>query len=221
MENTVFLHTPVSQELLCEIREKIGGFICGKRLAHTYGVEEEALYIAGFLFPYFGIGNEYLRDVSASALLHDVTKQKSFEQQKALCEKYSIKPICSPPIIHSKTSAYFAREIFGINDAVFSAIFCHTTGREDMSLLDKIIFIADYTEKTRTAESCIKVRRGLHTALEEGTNPKTALDRAIISALKATIQYLLETDSPIDCETVVTLNFLLAEYTLQSQCTEE
>ena len=81
MENTVFLHTPESEKLLCEIREKIGEFISGKRLNHTFCVEEEALYIAGFLFPYFGIDSEYLRDVSASALLHDITKQKSSDSE--------------------------------------------------------------------------------------------------------------------------------------------
>ncbi len=220
MENHIFLHTPSGEKLIDEIRKSLPDYVHGKRLIHTHAVEEEALYIAEIVFKFLGTDSSYLRDVSAAALLHDLTKQKSNGEQIEMCEKYGIETgeygENGSAVLHAKTSAYAAREIFGINDSVFCAIYSHTTGKENMNVLEKIIFIADYTEKTRTANACVSVRNMLHGGLDRCENPIKVLDTAIISALKSTIDYLLQTDSVIDCQTVKALNFLLAEYALLS-----
>ena len=75
------------------------------------------------------------------------------DQITALCEKYQV-PLDSlerqaSKLLHSKTGSLIARHIFGQCDEICQAIFWHTTGRPDMTLMEKIIYIADYIEKTR------------------------------------------------------------------------
>ena len=64
----------------------------------------------------------------------------------------------SPKILHARTGAAFARELFGIPDDIYGAIRWHTTGKPDMSLLEKIIYLADFTEPTRDFEGVERLR---------------------------------------------------------------
>ena len=70
-----------------------------------------------------------------------------------LCEKYGIindaAEVANPKLLHAKTGAAFARELFGIEDDIYGAIRWHTTGKPDMTLLEKIIYLADFVEPTR------------------------------------------------------------------------
>ena len=106
-------------------------------------------------------------------------------------EKYGI--ICdnaelnSPKLLHAKTGAAFARDLFGISDEIYEAIRWHTTGKPDMTMLEKIIYLADYIEPTRDFDGVEKLRQlayedlnaamalGLEMSLEEirshGTEP--------------------------------------------------
>ena len=223
MENNVFIHSPTSVETLCKIRAALPSYISGKRLMHTYSVEKEALKLAEILFPELSVDRKYLSDISAAALLHDITKRYSIEEHTKVCCDKNI-PVCKYELtrgftLHAKTGAFVARDIFGINDIVFSAIYCHTTGKEDMSIFDKIIFIADYIEETRTAKECIAARDYFYSNAEKSEDKLLLLNLTIIKALKATVSYLLDSNSPVECETINTLNFLLAEYALHFQRT--
>lgn len=70
-----------------------------------------------------------------------------------LCRKYAI--ICdtaeteNPKLLHAKTGAALARDLFGVSDEIYEAIRWHTTGKPDMRTLEKIIYLADYIEPTR------------------------------------------------------------------------
>ena len=86
-----------------------------------------------------------------------------------------------------------------------------------MNIFDKIIFIADYIEETRTAKECIAARDYFYNNEVNTKDKLLLLDLTIIKALKATVSYILECNSPIECETINTLNFLLAEYALQPE----
>ena len=70
-----------------------------------------------------------------------------------LCKKYGIildnTELETPALLHAKTGAAFARELFGISDRVYEAIYWHTTGKPDMSLLEKIVYLADIIEPGR------------------------------------------------------------------------
>ncbi len=224
MKNETYEHIPTSVECLGKIREAVPSFLSGKRLIHTFSVEKEALRLAEILFPFLGIDRKYFSDISAAALLHDITKYLTPQEQNKLCKKYSI-PVDeesreNTAVLHSRTAPYIAREEFGINDTVFGAIFCHTTGKENMNIFEKIIFIADYIEETRTHESCLKAREYFYSHAGKDMDLIKALDMTIIMSLDATISYLESTNSGIDSETIKARDFLLAEYALQRSVQE-
>ena len=218
-----FTHQPTGAEKLENIRSSIPGFISGKRLEHTFSVEKEALRLAGLLFPVLNIDKKYFTDISAAALLHDITKYLSCDEQMRICEKYGISADNSSEntsVLHSRTGAFIAKENFGINDTVFSSIYCHTTGKEDMNIFEKIIFIADYIEETRTHSQCVRAREYFYSHANSSDNLIKTLDMTIIMSLDSTLSYLESIGADIDPETIKARNFLLAEYALQRSVQE-
>ena len=119
-----------------------------KRWQHTMGVVETAVKMA----EKWGCDLEKAR---IAALLHDCAKYLDIDDKMALCAKYGVTVTDiekkNPELLHAKTGALLAYERYGIdNREILSAIFYHTTGRPDMSLLEQIIFVADYIEPGRT-----------------------------------------------------------------------
>lgn len=116
------------------------------RIAHVSGCEAEAVKLARRW------GADELAAAEA-AILHDLTKELEQSEQLLLCERYGIiidnLERESKKLLHARTGAALARELFGVPDDIYDAIRWHTTGRPDMSLLEKIIYIADYIEPTR------------------------------------------------------------------------
>lgn len=224
MAENIFNHIPTSKETLEEIRKALPSYIAEKRLIHTLSVEREALKLSKILFEYLGISKEYFSDISAAALLHDITKYYPLERQLEICKENGIdvdkESMSNSAVLHSRTGAYIARQEFGINDTVFSAIFCHTTGKEDMNIIDKIIFIADYIEETRTHSSCLEAREFFYSSVKDGKDILKTLDMTILMSLDATLSYLERTNSHIDSQTIKARNFLLAEYALQRSVQE-
>ena len=92
-------------------------------------------------------------DADEAAICHDITKKIDREDQLRLCEKYGIIPDeyekNSEKLMHAKTGAAFAGEMFGLSEEVKSAIRWHTTGKPDMTALEKITYLADYIEPNR------------------------------------------------------------------------
>ena len=88
-----------------------------------------------------------------AAILHDCTKYWSLEEHLALCDQYGVAlddmERVTEKLLHAKTGAILARYVFGQDDEVYDAIFYHTTGRANMSLAGKILYIADYIEPNR------------------------------------------------------------------------
>ena len=126
------------------LKREIKKYENDNRVKHTLGVFEQALNLASIV----GLNEEEKFQLGKAALLHDITKDFSGEKQIELCNKYGINPpkkMKDPmPTIHQDTGGYFAREKFGegiVDNVVFSAITCHTTGKVGMSAIDKILFI--------------------------------------------------------------------------------
>lgn len=75
------------------------------------------------------------------------------DEQLQLCAKYGIVldelEQQAVKLLHSKTGACVARHVYGVSDDIYEAIFWHTTGKADMTLLEKLLYIADYMEPTR------------------------------------------------------------------------
>lgn len=129
-----------------ELRACSLSMVYAKRHAHILGVEEESVKLARR----WG-GNVDL--ARKAGILHDCTKYWSTQRHLDYCEKYGVTldelELRSEKLLHAKTGALVARHIFGQPDEVYDAIYYHTTGRGDMTLLDKIIYIADYMEPNR------------------------------------------------------------------------
>ena len=118
-----------------------------RRVPHVLGTEAEAAKLARR----WGADEENAR---RAALLHDCTKRLSRPEHLKLCKQYGIsidaqERKAGGKLLHAKTGAALARDLFGVSDEIYSAIYWHTTGKADMTLLEKIIYLADYIEPTR------------------------------------------------------------------------
>ncbi len=116
------------------------------RVAHVLGCRDTAVALA----KYWGADETH---AARAALLHDVTKALDGPLQLTLCKEYGILLSAfssqNPKTLHAITGAEVAKRIFGECDAVVNAIRHHTTGKADMCLLEKIIYVADYMEPNR------------------------------------------------------------------------
>ena len=110
---------------------------------------------------------QFRPDAAAEAgILHDITKKLSLDEQLILCGKYGIindnAEKNNVKLLHAKTGAAEARDLFGVSDAVYGAIRWHTTGKPDMTLLEKIIYLADYIEPNRDFPGLAELRRAAY-----------------------------------------------------------
>ena len=160
------------------INAKLHSVLTPKRYKHTQGVAQEALQLAGR----YGADSD---KAYIAGLLHDCAKCLTDEEKLELCDKYGLVLDdilkSQPDLTHSFLGAKIAETEYGITDSeILDAIAYHTTGRPDMSLLEKIVFIADYIEPNRDYfEGLDKVRE---LAYED-------IDKAVITSLENTINY--------------------------------
>ena len=181
---------------LPELRACSYSMIRHKRVAHVMGVEEEAVKLAKF----WGADPELARH---AAILHDCTKYLDLDAQLKLCRKYGI-PLDdlerqAVKLLHAKTGACIARYVFGEPDEVYEAIFWHTTGKADMTLLDKVLYMADYIEPNRDFEGVDRLRELAY----------TDLDRAMLLGVDATIREMEERGYLIHTNTLSARQWLL------------
>ena len=167
-----------------ELRPIAMSYLKPKRMPHVLGTEQEAVR----LVRRYG-GDE--TQARIAALLHDCTKKLDMAQQLALCEKYGIMldelEQRALKLLHSKTGAAIARDVFGVEDAVYDAILYHTTGKPDMTRLEKIIYLADYIEPTRDFPGVDELRK---TVYED-------MDKGLLMGLTLTIQVMEEMGNPV------------------------
>lgn len=168
------------------------------RVAHVRGCRDAAVKLARR----WG-ANE--RDAARAALLHDVTKALPGTLQLTLCREYGIVldkfSGLNPKTLHALTGSLVAERIFGENAAVVSAIASHTTGKADMDLLEKIIYVADYMEPNRDFPGVERLReladtditKALRLGLEMTLDMLKKQGREISPGSAAAIRYLDET----------------------------
>ena len=158
------------------------------RYLHTLGVVETAKDLA----KRYGVD---IKKAEIAALAHDIAKNLSSEQLLKIVDEKNTRELW-----HSIVGPIVARERFGIVDEeILSAIRWHTTGKENMSKLDKIIYLADMIEPSRDFSMVEELRN----------DSKDDLDKAMLNALTYTIKYLLEKGCLIDVNTVKARNYLL------------
>ena len=138
-----------------------------------------------------------------AGILHDCTKYLDLDEQLALCEQYHV-PLddlerVAVKLLHSKTGAAIARHVFGEPEAVCNAIYWHTTGKADMDLLSKILYLADYIEPSRAPfEGLEELRRLAY----------TDMDKALLLGCEMTIEDMEERGVPVHTNTLQARDFL-------------
>lgn len=158
-----------------------------KRYEHTLGVA----YTATALAMRYGASIE---NAELAGLLHDCAKCMDDEKRISICEKHHISMTeleqRNPFLLHAKVGSFLAMNTYKVHDPdVINAILNHTTGRPGMSLLEKIIFVADYIEPGRKqAPNLTQIRK---LAFQD-------LDGALLKILEDTLDYLKDTPGEID-----------------------
>ena len=180
------------EKMVQKLKEKISD----KRYEHSVGVS----YTAACMAMVYGADVESAR---LAGLLHDCAKGLSTKEKLEKARKYGL-PVSkyeesNPEMLHAKLGAYYARYKFDVMDEdVLNAIKYHTTGRPNMSLLEKIIFVADYIEPNR------KMVKDMEEIRQEAF---TDLDKCVVHILKNTISYLEESLNEMDYMTKETYEY--------------
>lgn len=182
-------HADMKQLSLKQLRPVALSYLKHKRIPHVLGTEEEAARLAR----HWGADVEKAR---VAALLHDCTKKLDMPEQLALCRQYGIEldelEQKALKLLHAKTGAAIARNVFGVDEEIYSAIWWHTTGRAGMTLLEKIIYLADYIEPTRDFPGVDKLRRVCYDNLDAG----------LLLGLSMTIEEMIAMGNPVHHATV-------------------
>jgi predicted HD superfamily hydrolase involved in NAD metabolism len=180
-----------------EIKAYLKARVSEKRFNHVLGVSDTAIKMAEKY-------NCNLEKAKMAALLHDIAKKMTDDELIKLVKEKGHKLNSveenNPQLLHALAAAVIAREEMKIEDEdILNSVIYHTTGREDMSLLEKIIYIADYIEPSRDFPGVEKIR----TAAFEN------IDKALLMALESSIQYVIKKGELLHIETIKARNYLI------------
>ena len=171
---------------LKQAKELVRGRLSDKRYEHTINVKKMAVKLA----KQYGADEE---KAALAAILHDSAKEISKDEMSEIMRQYTqyaaggeSRPT---PVWHGICASILARTQWGVEDeAILSAIACHTAGKPGMSKLDKIVYLADMTSAERDWPGVNKLRK---LELKD-------LDAAMLAALKQTNDFVLSQGKPLD-----------------------
>lgn len=181
------------EEKLCKklkndrYKHTIGVAVTAANLAIRYDVSMEKAYLAG--------------------LLHDCAKAYSTDKYIDMCTENSISiseyEYQNPQLLHAKLGAHFAKEKYKVDEEeILNAILCHTTGKPNMTMMEKIIFTADYIEPNRNKAKNLSLIRKL---------AYINIDDAIKVILSDTLEHLKAKNYVIDPQTVKTYEYYIGD----------
>lgn len=178
-----------------ELERTVISLLDPKRVAHVLGCRDTAVELAR----HYG-ANE--TDAARAGILHDITKALDGPLQLTLCDEYGI--LLSkfsqenPKTLHALTGSVVADQIFGENAAVVEAIRYHTTGRLNMGLLEKILYIADYIEPCRNFPGVQELREAAYRNIDE----------ALLMGMEMTVEHVRRQGQQLAQPTVDAVRFL-------------
>ena len=179
-----------------KIFEIVKNTLSDKRFYHSVCVMNRAI-------EYAKIYGEDIEKAKIAGILHDIAKEVPKEERILNAEKYGVKldkiEKNSTGLIHSKVAAKIAESELELGEEICNAIAYHTTGRENMTMLEKIIYIADYTSEDRKYEDTMYLYE----------LAKKDIDAAIIYGLKKTINLRIKENKLLHIDTVKAYNFLI------------
>ena len=184
-----------------EYTSLLKGMLSKHRCTHSLNVAEEAVRLA----------KRYHADVEkaeTAGLLHDIMKETEPNEQRSLILRYdkhntfdSAPMLVSDKLLHGPAGAAYCRLVLRIKDEeILNAIFFHTTARPDMTLVEKIVYIADYTSRERNYKEVELVRKLADKSLEA----------TIAFTTSYTIRDLLSKKQPLNIYTVEAYNQYIA-----------
>ncbi len=180
-----------------EINNIVIDQLTNHRYIHTLGVIKSAVELSE-------IYNEDKERAKLAALIHDIAKDIDENEQIKLVREFSIKidriSMVQPSLFHGPLASFMAERDFGIgDDEILKAIKYHTTGRANMSKLEKIIYLSDYIEVGRNFPGIENLRR----------EARNNLDKAMLLALDNSIQYIIKKHKLIHPFTIEARNDIL------------
>lgn len=202
------------EKQLSFLREKVRCVLSPFRYEHTLGVERMAARLAKLYCP------EKESLLRAAALLHDVTKEKSLEEQIGIFEKYMMRPteeqLAVPPTLHALTAPLVIPDEYPefADEELLGSIRYHSTGREDMTLSEKIVFLSDYIEDTRRFEDCIALREEFFSAEPEKMDQRERelhLNRVLLHGIEKTLAELEKSGKTVEGGTLKARESLINE----------
>ena len=150
-----------------ELKEIVKSKMSLKRFTHTLGVVEMSEKLAK-------IYNADIEKCKVAALLHDICKEMDMEYIKNICKnnfmnELSEEDLENNEILHGFAGAYYVKTELGINDKeILNAIKYHTVGAKNMTLVEKIVYIADAIEYGRNYPSVVEIREETFKNLDKG-----------------------------------------------------
>ena len=182
-----------------EIRNRLENTLTPKRLTHSLNVMNTAVEMSK-------VYGENEKNAAVTGLIHDCARDICGEEIFRLCEKFNIAiddvTRVQPKLLHGHIGAQIARLEYGISDeSILKAVFYHTLGHENMSMLEKIVFIADYIEPGRDFPEVDKIRK----------KAENSLEKALIVGFESTILLLISKKQRIYPLTILARNALLEE----------
>lgn len=180
-----------------EMKSKLEHMLLHRRFIHSLNVMKTASDLA----PKYG---ESATKAAIAGLLHDCARDVTGSELIRICKEnnttFNDVALVQPELLHGPAGAIIARMEFGINDSqILDAISYHTLGRENMNMLEKIVFIADYIEPGRSFPGVNKARK---LAFEN-------IDEAMLFSLDKTITFVIARGSLIHPDTVLARNYII------------
>ena len=160
---------------------------CAAKLSEIYGYDKDKAYLAG--------------------LIHDCAKYFTKDQIDTYIKKYDISldpmEVDNIALSHSVIGSYVIQDVFNIQDMdIINAVRYHTTGRENMTILEKIIFIADMIEEGRDFPGVDYLRE---------LSFSGQLNKALIVSYNNTIKFVIENNQLIHLRSISARNYLMQE----------
>jgi len=179
------------------IENELKKIVTPKRFQHSVGVRYEAVKLA----KQYGADE---KKAELAGLVHDCAKDFEYEQMLKMCDHYGVildtVSLNEKKLIHSQLGAMYAKKVFCIDDdEIYDAVFYHTTAKANMSMLTKIIYIADYIEPNRTFEGVDELRQTAY----------INIDNAILTGLDFTINQLVSEKKMLHPETINARNDII------------
>lgn len=201
--------TDYTEDVLSGLRARVRPYLSEKRYLHTLSVEGEAAYIAARTL------TERVGEVRAAALLHDIAKKLSYENQLNYIREFGIISLGAAPVdevAHAPAGAAMIKAHFPeFADAdILSAVAFHSTGRPGMTVFEAIIFLADYIEPTRVHESCKSTRAAFHAQLDAAATREDAVEAlrtGTVRAMRQTVEYVRKNNMELDETTLSALSY--------------